>query len=86
MLMRRCTAAQFAEIQPFGVHLSMCLPLGEERARIPRRNALVFSCGAGLLMVVCKNQPPGFRGQILGESVRKNPPPSRVPRSDIAAS
>ena len=81
MQVGRHTAAQLAEIQFFGVHLSPWLSEGKERVRMPRRNApeIFFSqYGASRS---CARTGPWFRGRIL---VHKNQP--LVPRSNIAGS
>ena len=65
----RHTTAQSAEIQFFGVHLSMWLSVGK---RMPRRNAPdnFFFRGTGLPTVMRKNQPLVPRSNIAGSWTR----------------
>ena len=76
MLVRRRTTAQSAEIQSFGVHLSMCLIVGKERAHTPRR----YGAAHGR----AQEPAPGSAVEFWGESVRRNR--RLVPRSNIAGS
>ena len=72
----RHTTAQSAEIHSFGVHLSMWLTVGKERARMPRRNVSknFFSAVRGCPRS-CARTSPWFCGQILGGKRAQQPPP-----------
>ena len=70
MLVGRHTTAQSAEIQSFGVHLSMWLSVGKEGMRGHAHPGAMrrkfFFCGTGLPTVMRKNQPLVPRSNIAG--------------------
>ena len=81
----KCRAAQSAEIQSFGVHLSMCFIVRKERAPIPRPNVLEFSFLRYRAAHGCAQEPtlgPAalFDWKIL---LKKHP---LVPQQNIAGS
>ena len=65
MHLGRHTTAQSAAIQSFGVHLSMWLTVGKERARMSWRNVPEnFFPRYGVAHALCARTNPWFRGQI----------------------
>ena len=76
----RHTTSQSVEIHSFGVHLSMWLAVGKERARMPWRNTpeKFFSAGRGCPRS-CARTNPWFCGRILGgKCAQESPPGSAV--------
>ena len=85
MLIGRRTAAQLADIQSFGVHLSMCFTVRKERAHIPRRNVPeFFSPAVRGCSWPCARTDTWFCGQTMlvlrhGGGRVPNPPPPPLP-------